>query len=260
MQWLSESASTLLAILPLVPWGEAALSVLLGIVCGLALGFFIVAALHKSGLLRRKTRWLRYAVKSYWLLIPALLAFAGAQIGLARCVWHTADRIIVAHETQIRDQTRALLATVQTELDALIKESPSLKDVSFSGLIDAAIDRAIDQLPAAKSGANASITDAPLAYALAWFKRAASSASLRQTLRANLVDAVQKTSGIDRTTIETALATTLGQMADGNIVSAFARERLYRFFWSFVNSVLLFAACLLLIPAAEIGLAKWRKW
>ncbi|MDR2189329.1 MAG: hypothetical protein LBE62_14990 [Azonexus sp.] len=253
-----DSEALFFALLLQLPWRGLALDGLIGAACGLTLGLLVMAALRKTGLLQRNKRWLGHALKLYWLFIPGLLAVTGLQVGLAHGVWRGADQIIVVGQTPIQEMTRSYLGELQSQLDHLIEQSPSLKDASIYSLVDAAIDRSLLELPAADS--SASITADPAAYAVAWCVQAVRSAYLRQKLRDKLVETVQKASGADQTSVEMALQTSLGQMAEDNVIYHFLRERLRLLFWSIVQSVLLMGSALLLIPGVEIGLSKWRRW
>ncbi|MDR1010852.1 MAG: hypothetical protein LBM04_06955 [Opitutaceae bacterium] len=279
-QWVVANKETLWEILGCIPLREIITSVFAGAVCGLLIGVALCVVLQKTGLLTRRTKWLNIVVKINWLFIPALLVFAGAQVALVRCAWKSADGIIVSNEAVIRKYTGEFFGQVQTRLDALIEESPSLKDASLNTLIDAAIDGTVAESaaenpskgaaenPSETAAENPSET-APAAQSaspavtekiMGWIRQTARSAYLRATLKAVLSKTAQKISGADKTTVEMAFNKTLGEMTDANIICNFARERLRRFMWSFTAAVLLHTLPLLLVPALEISLSKWRKW
>lgn len=258
-QWIVANKETLWEILRHIPLREIAASVTIGVLIGLLIGAALCAVLQKTGLLTRKTKWLNIAVKIYWPLIPALLAFAGVQVALVRCAWHTADGIVVANETTIRKYTGEFLGQVQAHLDAAIEQSPSLKNASLNTLIDAAIEQTFAE-PAPSTKPSETAAPSTTEKVTGWLMQTARSAYLRVAIKKALTKTAQKVSGADKTTVEMAFDKTLGEMTETNIVYDFARERLRRFMWSLIGAVLLHTLPFLLIPVAEISLSKWRKW
>jgi hypothetical protein len=263
-QWVVANKETLWEILGYIPLREIITSMFAGAVCGLLIGVALCVVLQKTGLLTRRTKWLNIVVKINWLFIPALLVFAGVQVALVRCAWKSADGIIVSNEAVIRKYTGEFLGQVQARLDALIEESPSLKDASLNTLIDAAIDGTVAESaaenPSETAPAAQSASPAVTEKIMGWIRQTARSAYLRATLKAALSKTARKISGADKTTVEMAFNKTLGEMTDANIICNFVRERLRRFMWSFTAAVLLHTLPLLLVPALEISLSKWRKW
>jgi hypothetical protein len=229
--------------------GKLILGMLFGFLGGLLLGLLIVMLLHRAGLLRRNHRLLHYTVKLYWLFIPVLLALSGSQIGWVYSVRSAVDQMITANESRFRDFTDTLLGGVQTELDARLERSPELRDISINDLADVVIDRARHQL----------VTGATM-LSLKWRLQLSSSEKLRAALHSRVVDVAHKASGVDRVLITATLDKTLGQMVDENVLSRLLRNLLHDAARKVIAAIALFSALLLLIPATEISLARWRQW
>lgn len=254
--WLIQNKGMLWDLLSYIPLRALIINIMVGTLAGLLIGVILSLVLQKYGLFTRKTKWLNIAVKIYWVFIPAIFVFCGAHLALIRSTWLTADGIVVAHESTIQNYTKTFLGEVQTRLDTLIEQSPSLKDASLNDLIDQAFSESAVAAQTESIAADSSTID-KMGH---WLKQTTRSTYFRMTLKAGLTKAAQKVSKADKTTIEMAFSKTLGEMTEANIIYDFVRERLRRLMWSFVSAALLHSLLFLLIPATEIGLSKWQKW
>ncbi len=259
LMWTFVSVVPLKLVLNILIWG----------IGGLAVGIAATAILQKYRLLVRRNRWLGIFVKLYWIFIPVITVSCALQIALTLTAYQAFDQVLTRNSDTIRAYTTQILGDIQNQLNESIEAAPTLKDLSLNKTIDSAVDAALIKFNApvvdpagiaSEDPGTGNVKKNVDSKVLGWLKEKAQSAAARTAVKQALYEATRKTTGTDKKTVEQAFETTLQEFADSDIVTRFTRERAWRYAKDFAFAALLQFFLLLLIPAAEITLSKWRGW
>lgn len=233
-----------------IPVARLALYGALALLAGLVLGVVAAWLLRRAGLLRRQTRAGRWAVRLYFLYLPAVLAVCAVQAALVLCVENTLAEHLQAARPAIRSVTQQALAAAQPRLQVLLNQNPQLSTVSIEHVVDAAIDRAVhtpDML------ANGALRQMAAAGAVVLGAHA-----FRETIKDVLTEQLQKLAHVDAQTTRIALSQSLATLADGEFIVRVLAQRMHAFFITLYRGVGLHCLFWLALAAVEIGLAQWR--